>query len=57
MTAALPHFRRLEGFGILYLADTGAGGVVHEIGPLSAYMHQFAFLTDVGQKLVRALPH
>lgn len=56
MTEAFPSFKRLEGLGVLFLASTQSGGVVHEIGPLSQYMSQTAFLTDAGRRLIEAIP-
>jgi hypothetical protein len=56
ITTALPSFKRLEGLGVLYMADNHAGGVVHEIGPLSRYLSQAAFLSNSGVRLVTVLP-
>lgn len=55
MANAFPSFKRLEALGVLYLADTRDGGVVHQIGALSEYMSQSAILTQTGRRLVEAL--
>lgn len=56
MVTALPSFKRLEGLGVLFLAQSHSGGIIHQIGPLSSYMMMFAHLTPTGICLVRALP-
>lgn len=56
MVAAFPCFKRLEGLGVIYLAQENVGGIIHDIGALSGYMSMFAHLTPMGISLVRALP-
>lgn len=58
MQALFPSLMRLQGLGVIYLADNPlAGGVVFKPAPLSEYLRQFAHLTETGQRLVAALPH
>lgn len=57
MAKVFPTLMRLQGIGVLFLADSARAGMVPpNIGGLAVYMNQFAHLTENGQRLVQALP-
>jgi hypothetical protein len=58
MDSLYPNFMRLQAFGLLYLSHgySKSGELMPDIGGLSEELRKFAFLTDAGARLVRALP-
>ncbi|MDD2763906.1 MAG: hypothetical protein PHE83_08050 [Opitutaceae bacterium] len=59
MERIFPNLMRLQGLGVLYLSDAGAGfggALPPNIGGLTPYLTQFAFLTKIGKRLVQAMP-
>jgi len=59
MEKLFPSLMRLQGLGILYVspAHDRSGELPIAIGGLQNYLKQFAFLTEVGTRLVAVLPH
>ena len=58
MQALYPNLMRLQGLGVIYLARAYSpqGGLAPDIGGLSDDFQKFAFLTDMGKRLVNVLP-
>jgi hypothetical protein len=59
MEQLFPSLMRPQGLGILFVSPTHdrSGELPLDIGGLTNYLKQFAFLTEVGERLVTALPH
>ena len=58
-----PSLMRLQGLGIVYVGANGEDATYANmikqppnIGPLTDFLRQYAFLTESGQRLVKALP-
>ena len=59
MEKLFPSLMRLQGLGILFVSPghDRSGETPLDIGGLASYLKQFAFLTEVGTRLVAVLPH